>query len=487
MANDVPIQTPVRLAPPAPPEDIEQSKFSAEFQQTAADVHFGSLPAELISRGIGATAFAGDPRNVHVPYDQAAKLFKDQNMDPAAIPRDGWSVGSIAAEMSRQEEMQRANVQMQRANVGTSGQFVTGLVSQLGDPLFMAYGPIGGKLVGGVRAGLLGRAAIGATEGAGIVGGYEAAQKALEGHDADIASLSTLRDMLYGAATGGLLHAVFGARPLVEHGKNIDLDTIAELERSDAAAKAQGVSVDDVVSPAGAVGKYQVMPGTAKALGIEGDLHDPKVNKEAATKLLDQLAKRYGNDPEAIAVAYNAGPRRADRWIEQGRNDNVLPPETRGYLSRLRGTSLEDRENSVKTAVAQLSEDSPVNTEPLAAFKTNPFRIRDEHEQEIGQLTTEAFQNAVPQRDSIFSEPQTQEKIAATEPPKPAEPGAESDIISSAKEQAASIGRDEAFNKHMAEHEAEPEFGTLKHDEMTKAVQSAVNCGIMKGLDYGAD
>ncbi len=492
MANDAPIQTPLRLAPPAPPEDVEQSKTSAFAGQAATQFESGNLGSELVSRGVGALYKQGDPRNVHVPYDQAVKLFKDQNMDPGAIPRDGWSVGAISSEMSRQEDIQRAQVQSQRANVSSTGQFVASFVGNLGDPINFILGPIGGKVLGGVRAGLAGRAALGAAEGGTGAALYVAAQKHLEGHDADIASLDTVRNILYGAATGGLLHTAFGARPLARAGEGLSLDTVAELERSDAAAKAQGVKVDDVVSPAGAMGKYQVMPETAKALGVTGDLHDPAVNKEAATKLLDQLTKRYGNDPEAIAVAYNAGPRRADRWIEQGRNDNVLPAETRGYLFRLRGTSIGDREDAAKLAVAQLSEDSPVNIEPIASFKTNPFRIQDEHEQEVSNLTTQAFQAAVPKSDSMFETDETKELVSRMEKegvplqPEKAQEMA-SDIMSSAKEQAASIGRDEAFNTQMAEHEAAPEFGTLKHDEMTKAVQSAVNCGVMKGLSYAAD
>jgi cell wall-associated NlpC family hydrolase len=77
------------------------------------------------------------------------------------------------------------------------------------------------------------------------------------------------------------------------------------------------------VSPAGATGIAQFMPGTAKGLGI--DPTDPVASLDAAAKLMSDYVQRYGNIADALA-AYNAGP--AGNWNN---------PETRAYIARILG------------------------------------------------------------------------------------------------------------------------------------------------------
>lgn len=94
-------------------------------------------------------------------------------------------------------------------------------------------------------------------------------------------------------------------------------------------------SGDTAVSPKGAIGRFQITPDTAKTYGLDvSKLTDPVYAKEAATKILDDLSRRYGGDKAAILVAYNAGPGKADKWLAANKDPSVLPEETRRYLTR---------------------------------------------------------------------------------------------------------------------------------------------------------
>ena len=67
----------------------------------------------------------------------------------------------------------------------------------------------------------------------------------------------------------------------------------------------------DAVSHKGAMGLMQLMPGTAKMLGVD-DPFDPVQNLEGGIKYLSNLSDKYGGDLSKALAAYNAGPGRVD-------------------------------------------------------------------------------------------------------------------------------------------------------------------------------
>lgn len=93
------------------------------------------------------------------------------------------------------------------------------------------------------------------------------------------------------------------------------------------------------VSPKGAMGLMQLMPGTWAELRIRyalgADPFDPCDNVTAGTAYLRELLDRYG-DPGFLA-AYNAGPGRYEAYLRGARR---LPAETLAYVARLSSAPL---------------------------------------------------------------------------------------------------------------------------------------------------
>jgi hypothetical protein len=86
------------------------------------------------------------------------------------------------------------------------------------------------------------------------------------------------------------------------------------------------------VSPAGAMGVAQFMPGTASERGL-ADPFDPAAAIPASAKLLAELSARFGNLGLA-AAAYNAGPNALANWLA---GDGYMPIETQDYVLAITG------------------------------------------------------------------------------------------------------------------------------------------------------
>lgn len=108
-------------------------------------------------------------------------------------------------------------------------------------------------------------------------------------------------------------------------------------ELVDAIARQESAYNSSAVSPKGAIGVMQLMPGTARTLGV--DPRDVVANIHGGAAYLRQLIDRFDGRIDLALAAYNAGPRAVER------HDGVPPyRETQAYvataLDRLASTSL---------------------------------------------------------------------------------------------------------------------------------------------------
>lgn len=99
----------------------------------------------------------------------------------------------------------------------------------------------------------------------------------------------------------------------------------------------------NAVSPVGATGTMQTMPGTLRdpGHGVEPAKDDSPEEKERVGKdYLAAMLTKYDNEAIPALVAYNWGPANADRWLEEGADFSKLPAETRAYIKKILGDDL---------------------------------------------------------------------------------------------------------------------------------------------------
>lgn len=120
------------------------------------------------------------------------------------------------------------------------------------------------------------------------------------------------------------------------------------------------------VSPKGAQGLMQLMPGTAAKLGVT-DPFDPRANVEAGTAYLSDLLDLYHNDPIKALAAYNAGTYRVQQY-------HGVPPfrETRAYVARIvRDFNAKKKAQMAQTQTATNQTTARKTTRTTSTKKTN--------------------------------------------------------------------------------------------------------------------
>lgn len=112
------------------------------------------------------------------------------------------------------------------------------------------------------------------------------------------------------------------AEAAAKHG--VDPRLVAAVTRRESAYN------PNAVSPVGASGLMQLMPATAKFLGVT-DVFDARQNVHGGTRYLRTLLDTFNGDLDLALAAYNAGPGAVRKY-------NGVPPyrETRNYVASIR-------------------------------------------------------------------------------------------------------------------------------------------------------
>lgn len=106
-----------------------------------------------------------------------------------------------------------------------------------------------------------------------------------------------------------------------------------------AVAQVESGGNPNAVSPKGALGTMQTMPGTLQSPGFgvaPAKDGSPEEKTRVGQEYLGALQEKYGN-PIAALIAYNWGPGNTDKWIADGADLTKLPRETQQYIMKVAG------------------------------------------------------------------------------------------------------------------------------------------------------
>lgn len=136
--------------------------------------------------------------------------------------------------------------------------------------------------------------------------------------------------VLQNAASANTVNTSGGiSTPMDDIFEEASRETGVDVRLLKAVGKAESGFKASATSRCGAMGVMQLMPATAKSLGVT-DAYDARQNIMAGSKYLAKLLERYDGDTELALAAYNAGSGNVAKY-------GGIPPfkETQNYVKRV--------------------------------------------------------------------------------------------------------------------------------------------------------
>ena len=352
----------------------------------------GGLLGKLAEDGEQATPRMPSPFGPKQEQGEAAPQASEQPRTPQATPLTAPASGPLAGPVMQPQMMPQQSMPMaapygwgqplpQMAGQGTASAQAgkagedKGFLGNM-DPgalaLFAGLSMLGNNTGGRTFGQLVGRAGMDALAGVGGMAAGQAQRERQKKQDArediatqiaqhkidlerykmaqEAAGMQALQGYLGGGAGGGM-GGMMPSRPtlggaytgaalapevdalIVKYSQEYGVDP--NIARAVAMQESGGRQ--DVVSPAGAIGTFQLMPDTAKELGV--DPHDLEQNIRGGIQYLKQMHDRYGGNWDRALYAYNWGPGNMDAYLQTGKglNGQPMPSETLNYVPGVRG------------------------------------------------------------------------------------------------------------------------------------------------------
>ena len=149
------------------------------------------------------------------------------------------------------------------------------------------------------------------------------------GTDADKTGVANTKFILDGRSGGHCAEVSAGMGPIGQSLRNAAAQNRLDPALVGAVVCAESGGNPRAVSPKGAQGLMQLMPATARRLGV-ANAFDVKINLDGGARYLRFLLERYGGDLPKSLAAYNAGENAVDA------NGGIPPyPETQAYVRRI--------------------------------------------------------------------------------------------------------------------------------------------------------